>query len=492
MIPATWKRGAACAALSLGAALPASMSANAAEAILFDGNNCSGQYRMLDRSVENFNQIGFDNEVNSLMVITGSFQFYRDANYGEGNGPSFQLGPSGYTETCWSLNDASNGNFPNDRMSSAQLLQDSEGPQPLGVAIVYDNNNFGGQYRIITRDVANFNNIGFDNEVNSIQVISGVWTFYRNNNYDAPPNRPSITLTPGSYPDIANLAGYQPNYFPADRMSSAQVQSDVPPPPPPPPPPLQCAAGEVPGQSQCIPCGQFNAVPSAAGDQCVCAPGYEAVNSGILDGVQVEVCQMSQTPPAPNCPGPYQYLDPATNQCAFNCHQSTQPNPQTGQCDCLPGTQQAGFLNDGRQYCLGIPNQDQQPVQSIRYTVPASQIIPAAMAAGFTMTTQIDEGGATCTISGDTIVFQMVNAPDNKPRSCIATLFGGRSLASGWTFEDYNAGVAVGQAVPYGLTAQLPFQIRLSIPPFADKTIVDLNSIDLIGPSGQNWQQALQ
>lgn len=480
------------AALATGAALILPIAANAAEAILFDGNNCSGQYRMLDRSVSDFNQIGFDNEVNSLMVVTGTFRFYRDANYGEGNGPSFQLGPSGYSETCWSLNDASQGNFPNDRMSAAQLIQDGGDPQPPGVAILYNNNNFGGQYRILTRDVSNFNNIGFDNAVNSIRVISGSWTFYRNNNYDAPPNRPSITLGPGDYANVANVPGYPPNHFPADLMSSAQVAANNTPPPPP-PPPLQCNAGEVQGDTQCIPCAQFNGVPNQDGTGCVCQPGYEAGVTGTLDGLLIEVCTPVQAPPPPppDCPGPYQILDPASNQCVFQCHQSTQPNPQTGQCDCLPGTEQAGVLNDGRRYCLASAQPPQQP-QIVRNTVPGDQLIPAAQAAGFQFFTQVDQGGATCQVNGNTIIFQMVNQPDNKPRTCMVTMFAGRQLSIGWQYEDYNMTRVLGQATPYGSTTAFPFTIRLIIPPFGDKVIARIESVDLLGPNGQNWQQALQ
>ncbi|MEZ5669683.1 MAG: beta/gamma crystallin-related protein [Alphaproteobacteria bacterium] len=494
MNPASLRRGAVAAALFAGATLCTSIAAQAAEAILFDGNNCTGQYRMLDRSVGNFDQIGFDNRVNSLMVITGAFRFYRDANYGEGNGPSFQLGPSGYTETCWSLADAAQGNFPNDRMSSAQLLQDSQGPQPQGVAIVYDFANFGGQYRILTRNVADFNAIGFDNDVESIRVVSGTWTFYRDANYGQG-NGQAITLGPGDYANVNNVPGYQPGTFPGDRMSAAQVQAGN----APPPPPQQCAPGQIAANNQCLNCWDYFGNPpnssqlNAAGDQCECAPGFEWSSFGAanIGGVIFRNClPAQQTPPPPNCPGPYQVLNPGTNQCVFNCHQSTQPNPQTGQCDCLPGTQEAGFLNDGRRYCLGTA-QPQLP-QVIRYTAPGNQLIPTAQGAGFTFTTQVDQGGAVCQVNGNTIIFQMTNLPDNKARTCIVTMFGGRQLAYGWQYEDYNMSQVYGQATPIGSTTAFPFQIRLIIPPFGDKVIAQIVSVDLLGPAGQSWQAALQ
>lgn len=477
-------------ALAIGAGLALPAAATAAEAILYDGNNCSGEYRMLDRSVANFHHIGFDNEVNSVMVITGTFRFYRDANYGEGNGPSFQLGPSGQQQTCWSLQDASQGTFPNNRMSSAQLVADSQGPQPVGVAVLYDNTNFGGQYRILTRAVSNFNAIGFDNRTESIRVLSGTWTFYRNDNFGAPPNRPSITLGVGDYADVANVPGYPPGTFPHDLMSSAQVAAGAPPPPPPPPPPLQCGPGQIAGNTQCVTCAQYspNSVPSPAGDACVCVAPYQVAAVDSVDGVQVVGCTAPEAPTPVACPAPYHVLA-NDGRCVWSCGAGTQPDNASNECVCQPGLVQTGTDQFGRRQC-SAPSQS--PVQDVRYTVPARHLIGAAQAAGFTMTTQVDQGGARCEIRGDRIVFEMTNPPDNKPRTCTVTMFGGRPLAPGWRFEDYNASVAFGQANPTGLTAQLPFQLQLHIPPFQDKTIVDLLSIDLIGPSGANWQAALQ
>ena len=255
--------------------------AGAGEAILFDGNNCSGEYRMVHGSIPDFNQIGFDNDANSLMVIDGTFRFYRDANYQENNGPSIQLGPSGFQNTCWQLGQGNLANFPVDRMSAVQLVQEGGPNPPAGVAILYDNQNFGGQFRVLTRNVTDFNEIGFDNDAEAIRVLSGTWTFYRNANFGAPPDRPSITLGAGDYPNVAQVPGYPANHFPGDLMSSAQVVADAAPPPPPPPPePVQCAAGEVQGDTTCLPCAQFNAVPNATGEQCVCGPGMEADPAG--------------------------------------------------------------------------------------------------------------------------------------------------------------------------------------------------------------------
>ncbi len=498
------RRGAIVAAVSVGACCAMAATASAAELILFDGNNCTGDFRMTDRSISDLNQVGFDNRVNSFMAITGSWRFYRDANYQENNGPSFQIGPSGYTETCWSLNDASQGNFPNNRMSAVELLQDSPGPQPEGIAILYDFTNFGGQYRILTRSVQDFRQIGFDNDVESIRVVSGTWNFYRDAGFGAPPGRPSITLGPGDYANVANVPGYPQGHFPGDLMSSAEFALEGPPPPPPPPDPepqpLQCAPGQVDANGQCLSCWEpfgnqpGSSVLNAAGNACECAPGYEWDNFGAtnIGGTVFRDCEPVQSPAPPVCPGPYQYLDQGTGQCAFQCHQSTQPNLSTGECDCLPGTSEAGVLADGRRYCLAstVP---EPPAQTVRYTAPATPFLVAANAAGFTFQTSADPG-VTCNVQLATgrIEVEVVGPTVPQARSCIVTMMAGRLLAPGWRFEDYALVTLAGQAVPIGLTGILPFSIQVTVPPFQQAAVARVDSIDLLGPAGLTWQQALQ
>ena len=235
-------------------------------------------------------------------------------------------------------------------------------------------------------------------------------------------------------------------------------------------------------------------MPSPAGDSCVCAPGREEVDSGFVDGVAVQVCAAPQAPPT--CQGPYQILDQQQNACVWNCHQSTQPDPASGQCVCLPGTAEAGFLNDGRRYCLGTGGGGDRPAQQERYRLRAGQLFPAAGAAGFTMTVQTEGyGGDSCQMleNGTMVVYQLTSAPPSLvPRVCTVTVFGGRGLARGWRYEDHSMTVLEGFARPAGLTGRLPFQVEVIIMPHESRSVIRFDSVDLIGPRGQNWQAALQ
>ena len=273
------------ASLCLGGA------AQSAELILFDGPSCSGEYRMVDRSVQDLRNIGFDNRVESFFLVSGEFGLYRDAGFGQHNGRAITT--RGLGQGCHSISQVSSGNFPADRLSSIQAIATDQEFDGVGVVVLFDLTNFRGEYRIVTRDIYDFRRIGFDNQVESIMVVSGEWTFYRNAGFGAPLDRPSVTLGPGDYADIAQLPGYGYNHFPGNLMSAAQVAEE-------PAPPLSCQDGEIAGETSCHSCWEpfDNLYGSSLPDphrtaQCVCAPGFSRADYEftIQDGVIFLDCQ---------------------------------------------------------------------------------------------------------------------------------------------------------------------------------------------------------
>ena len=93
---------------------------DAAEVLLFDGPDCTGEVRMLDRSVADFRQIGFDNRVSSIVVLSGVWQFFRDAGYRQIRGPAFVhsgfSSGNGTQPPCVAVQAASDGRFPGNLM----------------------------------------------------------------------------------------------------------------------------------------------------------------------------------------------------------------------------------------------------------------------------------------------------------------------------------------------------------------------------------------
>lgn len=215
------------AALAASLALAACV-ASAQEAIIYDGDNCTGDYRMLYDDVSDLHAMEFDNQANSFRVFSGSWSFYRDAGYQERNGPMITVTGFNPNAACQGFDNyaANRGfSFPDNRLSAVALIASvtaSKFPQP-SVAILYDRTHFQGQYRVLTRMTPNFHDIDFDNDAESIRVIRGIWVFYRNANYGQTTSRPSLALGPGNYADVALITGYPDNYFPHDLMSSADA-----------------------------------------------------------------------------------------------------------------------------------------------------------------------------------------------------------------------------------------------------------------------------
>lgn len=225
MRPTAHRRSSAALAVSLALA---ACVASAQEAIIYDGDNCTGDYRMLHDNVHDLHAMGFDNRANSFRVYSGTWSFYRDAGYQERNGPMITITGYNPNAACQGFDDhaASRGfSFPDNRLSAVALtasVTTSKLPAPL-VAILYDHTHFQGQYRVLTRMTPNFHDIEFDNDAESIRVIRGIWAFYRNADYGQTTSRPSLALGPGDYADVASINGYPANYFPHDLMSSAEA-----------------------------------------------------------------------------------------------------------------------------------------------------------------------------------------------------------------------------------------------------------------------------
>lgn len=72
----------------------------------------------------------------------------------------------------------------------------------IGQVILFDHDNFYGGHAHVVANEPNLNNEGkFNDRTSSIAVISGNWTFYRDDNYRGG----YVTLGPGVYPDVQAL-----------------------------------------------------------------------------------------------------------------------------------------------------------------------------------------------------------------------------------------------------------------------------------------------
>lgn len=84
--------------------------------------------------------------------------------------------------------------------------------------LLYDDEGCRGEYRLLIDSEADLERLEFRNDAESIRVVSGVWTFYRDVNFFSQ-SGPSLTLQPGGCVTLGEGAAVS---FPRDSMDSVQ------------------------------------------------------------------------------------------------------------------------------------------------------------------------------------------------------------------------------------------------------------------------------
>ena len=173
------------------------------------------------------------------------------------------------------------------------LLASSVGSAWAAEIILYDHRNFEGRSLTLHESVADLDDYDFDNEVSAVNVISGTWELFRDDNYESN-HGPSKVLGPGEYPNLSHVG------FKRNKLSSVRLISDddgtgngTGPIQPNCPVPYQglmgdgqciwmCAPGTQPGPNQ----------------ECVCEPGLVETSQDQL-GRRVCTAPPEPAPPAP-------------------------------------------------------------------------------------------------------------------------------------------------------------------------------------------------
>jgi len=238
--------GALCIAVLLFLAAPRAAEADGS-LTLYSHTDFGGSTRIVTADTPDLGTISFNNQASSLKIRSGTWILYRDRNYG---GASIILGPGSYPRL-------GPLGLPNNTLSSIRL-QPAAGSTAGLVAepkiTLYRERNFGGGHRDIAGEAADLAALGFDNATSSLIVHSGSWTLYRNENFGATPDRPSVTVGPGEYPDIEALG------FPDDKLSSLRGAPEP--------------TGNPVATEQCP--GPYMAVGAAGGCEFHCADGTVA------------------------------------------------------------------------------------------------------------------------------------------------------------------------------------------------------------------------
>lgn len=160
--------------------------ADSAQVILYDGANFTGEQRTITSMVGNLGSTGFNDRAESMVVVSGVWQFCTDVNH---RGNCQTLGTGSYPD----LNALGLANA----ISSLQLSTSITSPEIR----VYVDPNFMGQSERLTSSIGSLGSRGLNDNISSIQVLSGSWKICTDVNYRGN----CQTLGPGSYNDLGVL-----------------------------------------------------------------------------------------------------------------------------------------------------------------------------------------------------------------------------------------------------------------------------------------------
>jgi len=501
----------ACAAVLWLVSLPAA----ACLVILYDGTGFQPGYRVLVASEADLDRIDFDNDVEAIRVIAGTWRFYRDDAFQAVNGPPFEAGPGDYADIEQQFG------FPEDTMSAVERLTQNC-PPPAALAILYDGENFQPPYRVLVQSEPDLDQTDFDNEVESIQIIAGTWRFYRDDGFGSQSGL-AFEAGPGGYASIEQQFG-----FPGDRMSSVELVAGAPPPPPPPPPDddpppadtrpppaPSCGPGQILAAGRCRACAG-DSVPNRDASQCVCPSGTQPTGQ-VTNVTGDPVCapsgglRLPDDQQRPVCGGDTIALGAG---CA-PCLNDSVPNATNTQCVCPSGWLQVGIGSTSGMPICSPPSGGGSPPTEVTYAIPAGDAFRQAHGAGGFGAGTLRRGPAMefCdigTVLGseqlDRIrIFMRENTPPFgrtlNPNGfwCEFVIFEG-DLAPGWRLAGYDLAPVEGNCMTVGFTrpagaapGDMETFVQTSL--FANgSTICNafIQTVRLTGPPNADWRGAFQ
>jgi hypothetical protein len=172
--------------------------APAPHVILFEHTNFHGAHKHVFGAESNLNAEDdnfFNDRVSSIVILAGTWEFFRDAGFSGTYGPA--LGPGLYPGV-------ESVNIKNDDMSSLRPANSSKLASVPHV-ILFEHANFHGAHKHVFGAESNLNaadDDSFNDSVSSIVVLAGTWEFFRDAGFNG---TYGTVLGPGIYPWVESV-----------------------------------------------------------------------------------------------------------------------------------------------------------------------------------------------------------------------------------------------------------------------------------------------
>lgn len=172
-----------------------------AHAILFENENFRGAHLHVFQAETDLGSLGFDNKTSAIVVEAGNWSFYSDTQF-DGSYPQEPVfGPGIYpwVEDIGIGNDSITSLRPSTSSATISNSVDNE-------VILFQYAGFFGAHRHVVAPEPNLNASDdnfFNDNVGSLVVLSGAWSFYADWKFHALYGSGSVM--PGTYPDLSTL-----------------------------------------------------------------------------------------------------------------------------------------------------------------------------------------------------------------------------------------------------------------------------------------------
>jgi hypothetical protein len=170
------------------------------EAILFEHANFRGEHQHVFQGVKDLDSLGFTKKVSSIVVKSGSWSFYFDTEF-DGSYPQQPVfGPGIYpwVEDVGISDNSISSLQPGTSAATVSNSVDNE-------VILFQYGGFYGPHRHVFAPEANLNaddDDFFNDNVGSLVVLAGIWSFYSDWNFAA---NYGIPGSQGTYPNLSAL-----------------------------------------------------------------------------------------------------------------------------------------------------------------------------------------------------------------------------------------------------------------------------------------------
>lgn len=155
--------------------------------VVYQDANFSGRSRSFTSDVPDLSRFGMNDSISSVRVFSGRWRLCRHANYQDcfevDSRAIRDLSEVGFNDAVSSIQLVRPGDGGGWRHDGHQGRDEDRGGDGRGVAILFEDANFGGRGLEVREAIPDLSRSGFNDRVSSIRILSGRWLVCQDANF---------------------------------------------------------------------------------------------------------------------------------------------------------------------------------------------------------------------------------------------------------------------------------------------------------------------